>query len=61
MRDNICIVNLVHDEIVFETLETNARDLRIELGKMMELEDLFDVPFVTDAKIGKTFGSMDKL
>ncbi len=61
MRDNICIVNLVHDEIVFETLETDARDLRIELGKMMELEDLFDVPFVTDAKIGKTFGSMDKL
>jgi DNA polymerase-1 len=61
LREQIQLVNLVHDEIVFETLETKAIDFRKELANIMELEDLFDIPFVTDAKIGKTFGSMDKL
>lgn len=55
------IVNLVHDEILFELKQDGALATAAKLGKIMEVPDLLDMPFFTDLKMGHSFGQMTKI
>jgi DNA polymerase-1 len=56
------IVNLVHDEILFELLlNSETTEHLVNLGHIMEVPDLLDLPFFTDIKTGPDFGSLSKL
>jgi DNA polymerase-1 len=55
------IVNLVHDEIITEVpLDDILRSSRI-IGTMMQVPDIFDIPFATDVKVGYNYGDMEKI
>lgn len=55
------IMNIVHDEILFQVPTEHVRRLEPILAKTMEVEDLFDgVPFQTDSKAGPSYGSLTK-
>jgi len=55
------VLNIVHDEILFELPTPELRRLAPALAKAMECEDLFDVPFDTDSKAGPSYGQLEKL
>lgn len=55
------VMNLVHDEILFEVPTPHVRRLQPELARTMEVEDLFDVPFGTDSKAGPSYGSLESM
>jgi len=55
------IVNFVHDELMIEVPEEDVIRSGKEIGAIMEVPDLFPIPFFTDAKAGKTYGSQEKL
>lgn len=55
------IMNIVHDEILFEVPNEHLRRLEPILAKTMEVEDLFDVPFQTDSKCGASYGDLHPL
>lgn len=52
------IMNIVHDEILFELPTAEVRRLEPILAHTMEVEDLFDVPFQTDSKAGGSYGDL---
>ena len=52
------IINLVHDEIIVETAPKNVKKLGSAMQEIMRLEDIFGVPWFTDVKVGKDYGSM---
>jgi DNA polymerase-1 len=54
------IVNLVHDEIIVEVPDDDIDRCAVEIASLMQVEDLFGVPFVTEAKWGKTYGDIVK-
>lgn len=48
----------VHDEILFEVL-TNRLDQTVpKLSRLMEVEDLFGIPFITSVSTGHSYGEM---
>jgi DNA polymerase-1 len=55
------IVNLVHDEIIFEVAEEDVLWAAQEVAKIMLVEDLLGIPFLNDIKIGYNYGEMEKL
>lgn len=55
------IVSLVHDEIILEVVDEVALVVAAEVRKLMEVPDLFNIRWLTDAKAGKTFGLMEPL
>lgn len=55
------IVNLVHDEIIVEIPENSVISAAIEMAKIMEVEDLFSIPFLVDCKMGDSYGRLEKL
>lgn len=55
------IMNIVHDEILFEIPREHTLRLEPLLAKTMEVEDLFDVPFQTDSKYGPSYGELHEL
>lgn len=55
------IVSFIHDEIMFEVPKEDEERSAKELMKIMLVEDLFNVPFYTDAKSGITYGDQEKL
>ena len=55
------IVNFVHDELMLEVPEEDAARTAQEVGAIMEVPNLFEIPFLTDAKAGYTYGSQKKL
>lgn len=55
------IVNLVHDEILYELPIDSLQDLIPKLQDMMEVRDILDVPFATDVKLGSTYGDLVKV
>jgi len=54
------IINLVHDEIIIEILESEIEQAYKEMSKIMLVEDLFGLPFLCDAKVGNSYGSLEK-
>lgn len=55
------IVSFIHDEIMFEVPEEDEERSAKELMEIMEVPDLFEIPFFTDAKSGPTYGDQVKL
>jgi len=52
------IVNLVHDEIIIELPDEDVQRASREVSKLMEVPDLFNIPFITDSKAGKSYGDL---
>jgi len=59
--DNFNVVNLVHDEIIAEVPDEATEYTAKNMMQIMEVPDLFEIPFYTDAKIGKAYGSLEKV
>lgn len=55
------IVNLVHDEIIIEVREDKVAEAAKEMAEIMLVEDLFKMPFLVDAKVGNSYGSLEKM
>ncbi len=55
------ILSLVHDEIIFEIPNGCLNEHYPALQKIMEVPDLLKHPFLTDVKIGNSYGSMEKV
>lgn len=55
------IINLVHDEIIVEIPEDSVLQAAAEIAKIMEVEDLFNLPFLVDCKAGSSYGKLEKL
>lgn len=55
------IVNLVHDEIIVEVPNDKLEEAVKEMAEIMLVPDLFDMPFLVDAKVGNSYGSMEKM
>lgn len=54
------VVSIVHDELLIETPEEKVKEVVPELLRIMEVEDLFHVPFAADVKVGSSYGNLDK-
>lgn len=52
------IVNYVHDELLFEVPTVQLPQLVPALSDIMEVPDLFGVPFFTSAKTGPSYGEL---
>lgn len=55
------IVSLVHDEIISEVPEDKATETALNVKRLMAVPDLFNIPWFTDAKIGTTYGNLEKV
>ena len=55
------IVSFVHDELMLEVPNEDVIRSAKEVGEIMEVPDLFEIPFLTDGKAGPTYGSQEKL
>jgi len=55
------IVNLVHDEIIAEVSKKYAKKVAKNMASIMQVPDLFDIPWFTDAKMGTTYGNLQKM
>ena len=55
------VVNIVHDEFLFYIEEDKIEKVAVEICKLMQVPDLFGIPFNTDIKIGTTYGNLEKL
>lgn len=54
------LVSIIHDECLFEILDEYVEICVPILARVMECPDLFDLPFATDAKVGPSYGSLEK-
>ena len=52
------IVNIIHDEFLMEIESDKVEFAADNLAKIMEVEDLFHMPFPTDCKSGPSYGSL---
>lgn len=55
------LVNLVHDETITEIPQDKIISSAKEIATIMEVPDIFDIPFATDCKIGTSYGDMVKI
>lgn len=53
------VASIIHDEIMCEIKDEYVQEATPVLVRVMELEDVFGLPFKAEAKIGKTYGVMD--
>lgn len=54
------IVSIVHDEAIFE-IKNEFLEIAVPvIAQIMEVEDLFNLPFPTDVKIGPSYGKLGK-
>lgn len=54
------IVNLVHDELIVEVPKEDVERCAEEISTLMQVPDIFGVPFKTEAKWGDTYGDIIK-
>jgi DNA polymerase-1 len=54
---DVRLVNMVHDELVFEIRETKMEEAKEKIISIMETSVSFDVPIRVDAKIVDRWGS----
>lgn len=52
------LLNIIHDELLFEIKDEALEDAIPALCQLVEVEDVFNVPFFADPKIGLTYGDM---
>lgn len=52
------LISFIHDEMLFEVHEEAISEVMPRLLQIAEVEDLFDVPFLTDGKIGPSYGEL---
>jgi DNA polymerase-1 len=55
------LVNLVHDETITEIPKEDIIRSARELSPIMEVENIFGIPFAPEAKIGSSYGDMVKI
>lgn len=53
------IVSLVHDELILEVPTEELAYVIPKARELMSVPDLFNIPWLTDAKVGRTFGDME--
>jgi len=58
--DNYRIINFVHDELIAEVPEGDFHRCAKEVATIMQVPDLFDIPFATDPKMGRDYGDLMK-
>ena len=58
--DDAYIISYVHDELICCVPEDRVNETAKALQEIMRVEDLFDIPWLTDAKVGKTYGTVEK-
>ena len=54
------LASIIHDEALFEVKDEYLEIAVPVLAKIMEVEDIFNLPFPTDVKIGKSYGTLGK-
>lgn len=54
------IINLVHDEIIFEVPEEHAAAVARRSRETMAMPDIFDIEWKTGTKVGYTYGDQHK-
>lgn len=54
------LVSIIHDEALFEVKDEFLHIAAPVLARVMECEDIFDLPFSTDVKVGKSYGTLGK-
>lgn len=59
-RDNH-LINIVHDETILEVPMGDVLRTARKVAKIMEVPDLFDLPFITDTKLGLNYGEEFKI
>jgi DNA polymerase I len=55
------IVNIIHDEFLMEIEVDKLESTADTLSGIMEVEDLFDLPFTTECKTGDSYGNLSKM
>lgn len=55
------VLSIVHDEAIFEIKDECVEEAIPVLLRVMEVEDLFGLPFNAEAKVGKSYGTLEKL
>lgn len=55
------VVTIVHDEIICEIKNEYVEEAIPVLMRIMEVEDIFGLPFAADVKIGPSYGEMDEV
>lgn len=53
------VASIIHDEIMVEVKDEYLATAIPVLVRVMELQDIFGLPFKAEAKVGKTYGDMD--
>lgn len=53
------LISIIHDEALFEIEERYVEIAAPVLGRVMEGEDIFHVPFLTDIEVGDSYGSLE--
>jgi DNA polymerase-1 len=52
------IISFVYDELIIEVDESEVVRTADEVAKIMQVPDLFGIPFLTDKKIGYSYGNL---
>lgn len=55
------IVSFIHDELMLEVPKEDVKRSATELMEIMEIKDIFPVPFYNDAKAGPSYGDQSKV
>jgi len=55
------LVSIIHDETLSEVKDEYVPVAAGVFSKVMELEDIFGLPFAADVKIGKTYGTLEEV
>jgi DNA polymerase-1 len=54
-------LSIVHDEAIFEIRDECVDEAVPVLLRVMEVEDIFNLPFNAEAKVGKSYGTLQKI
>lgn len=54
------VLSIVHDEAIFEIKDEFVEIAIPVLLRVMEVEDIFGLPFNAEAKVGKSYGTLEK-
>lgn len=55
------LVSLVHDELISEVRTDVLEEAAHSIKEIMQVPDLLGLPFLTDVKVGRSYGSLEKL
>lgn len=52
------VLSIIHDEILLEVKREYLREAAPVLVRIMEVEDIFEIPFAADLEVGDSYGSL---